>query len=244
MYNIRFFIKKFLNKILICSLVVASLFTPGCGNAPKQPDVSNVSFSVSKTDLEGYSYASRIGLDPQTLEDLLTIKENAKEYKLIPAVRNTSHEEYWKNLVTDNDDYIKTFFLNRKALTKVQAIVEFREAINVMWNDASPDELFFISTLNGNYAGIIKCSGLTSSETTIGYVTAKEYKGQNVATNALKMLVKLLKRLNENKFYSIEKTLLWIFDDNPASIAVAEKNGFTYDKQDAANNRARYKLNT
>ncbi len=232
--------KKSLNLMWLCLVLITSLFVPGCGGAQI---TQNTPFLSEKTNEDQYAYASHLDLDQQTLENLLTIKENNKEYKLIPAGKYTKDENYWTNLVTNDENYIQTFFLNRKALTKIQAVLEYRNAINIMWNNKLPDELFFIATLNGDYAGILKCSGLSSGEdVTIGYVTAKEYAGQGVATNSLKMFVELIKHLNKNEFCSVKKLLLWIFDDNPASIAVAQKNGFTCDEKDAENERSRYSL--
>ncbi len=151
--------------------------------------------------------------------------------------------EYWKSLVSTDKDYIQTFFLNKEPLTESKAISQFNDTIKIMWETEKPDFLLFIVLLNGDYAGIIKCVGLTYGKTTtIGFITAKEYAGQGVATHALKMLVSFIKYLKESRFYSVPTASLWIFDDNLASVAVAKKNKFIYTEQDVENKRGRYSL--
>ena len=84
-------------------------------------------------------------------------------------------------------------------------------------------------TLDGEYCGIISCHELGyRDDAVISYVTTKEYKNQKVATNALKMVLGLLRRLNEKGFYSVRTVSVWIFDDNEPSIRVAKSGGFSY----------------
>jgi len=243
----KFLSKKVKRKTLISyMMLIISLALTGCNksdvNVEKAKD--NSSSVTSKASVHSDSYASHLNLDEEVLDSLLvTKKEDATEYKLVPATSSKDHIEYYKNLVTSNPDYIQTYYLSRTPPTKEEASLKFSKNVNTMWNTKKPDYLLFLVTLNGEYCGVIECGGLKSRENpTIGYVTEKEYAGKGVATNALEMLVKLVKHLNSTGFYNVADLSLWIFDENLPSIAVAKKNGFDYAESDSENKRKRYVL--
>lgn len=231
--------KRQLSYVLMCLLTICSVFIVGCSNSQQTPESPTF---TSEEATKQYSYAVYLGLDKSTFEDLLTMKVDDNEYKLIPASNNSKYREYWTSLVTKDENYVKLFFQNRQGVNREQAISKFNNYIGAMWNfQGVPDELFFITAVNGKFAGIIMCSGITSEDTvTIGYITAKEYAGQGIATNSLKIMVKLIKHLNSTKFCHASAASVWIFDDNPASIAVANNNGFVYQEHDSENNKSRY----
>lgn len=235
--------KKLKIGILVsCFISGVCCLTSSCTNiSDKQENTS--SFEVKVKNDDTYSYASHLNLSEKELEDLLTINYQGNEYKLIPATDSDIHKDFWCNLVTTDEKYMQTFFLNRKLPSKYRAESQFNSKIKNMWKSNQPDSLFFLVMLNGEYCGAIESAELTSEETAfIGYITKKEYSGQNVATNALKIFVDLIRKLNDSNFYDVSNLSLWIFDSNTASINVAKKNGFVYAEADAINERSRYVL--
>ncbi|MDR1364717.1 MAG: GNAT family N-acetyltransferase [Oscillospiraceae bacterium] len=180
-----------------------------------------------------------------TNKEVSTNNTNKKNnvISLVPATKQNSN--IWINLTTKNGKYMQPFFQNKKALTKDQATYQLYYELNEMWitGRKPPNLLFFIVVFNGNRVGIIKCVGLTDSKTAlISYITAKKYARQGIATNALKMLINLIKHLNEIGVYNCEYCALWIFNDNLASIRVAEKNGFVPKKENSKEKKKKYVL--
>lgn len=243
----KFFSNKKLSikYILMCTLLAAGLLVTGCSN---NSNVQNTDSSVVESKVETTSqalvdFASHLSLDEKELGNVLTITEDDKEYKLLPATESEEDLNYWKGLTTKDKEYIQTFFQNREPLTESSATSQFNKTMRSMWKTKKPDSMLFIVLLNGNYAGIINCAGLKGTTgVTIGYVTAKEYSGQGVATNALKMFIQFVKHLNEKSSYKVPKAMLYIFDDNAASIRVSEKNGFTFVEDDEKTKISKYEL--
>ncbi len=66
---------------------VACLLTAGCSNNSQKTENTTSSITESTT-ISSYSYAPHLNLDEKTLENLLTIKNDNKEYKLIPATNS------------------------------------------------------------------------------------------------------------------------------------------------------------
>lgn len=237
--------KNILKRVFTLLLFPAiCLSIQGCNNNNiVQNQNENPVSRASSTESNRYSYASRLNLDESTLENLLKTSQNGKEYKLIPAANSSKDLDYWTNLVTTDKEYMQTFFLNRDLLDNRRATSQYDEIFESMWVETKPNTLLFIATLDGKYCGIIGCDEIKdSSSPIVFYATSKEYKNQGIATNSVKMLINLLKHLNETKFYDIKSISVWIFDDNIASITVAKNNGFVYTENDEVNKRSRYSL--
>lgn len=238
------FRKKLKIGILVsCFIGGICCLTSSCTNTSNNQENTS-SLEIKTKNDNTYSYASHLNLSEKELENLLTIKSQGNEYKLIPTTDSDVHKDFWCNLVTTDEKYMQTFFLNRKLPSKSRAESQFNSKIKSMWKSSNqPDSLFFLVMLNGEYCGAIESAELTSEETAfIGYITKKEYSGQGVATNALKIFVNLIRTLNDSNFYNVSNLSLWIFDSNKASINVAKKNGFVYTEADAINKRSRYVL--
>ena len=219
------------------------LFMSGCGNNTEQSE-NNKHSDISEYSKNLNSYSLHLNLDRNALENLLTFKKEENEYKLIPATNSKKDLEFWINLVTKDKDYIKTYFLNREPIDADKARNKFNSTIKSMWYAEKPDSLMFIILLNNNYAGIIKCTDLSvKNAATVGFITAKEYCGQGVATHGLRMFLELIKYLKDTKVCETQTISLWIFDDNLASLSVAKNIGFTFAKYDNKNKRARYDFN-
>lgn len=239
------------NLLASCMVLATCFFTSACSNGSSVENNSNSSTAVQvktqaqpKTENENlYSYASHLNLSNEELENLLTVTKEGNEYKLIPVTSNSKeYEDFWCDLVTTNEDYMQTFFLNRKLPSKSRALSQFRSKLKSMWNSRKADTLFFITTLNGEYCGTVESAGLSTEDGIIGYITKQEYAGKGIASTSLEMFVNLIKHLNSTGFYNVKTLSLWIFDDNAASISVAKKNGFVFAEADPENKRSRYSL--
>ena len=119
----------------------------------------------------------------------------------------------------------------------------FSETMHHMWKTNPPIEMFFKVYLNGERCGIFMCDYLdTSDDVEFAYMTEKNFTNKKVASTSVKMIINLLKHLNETEFYDINTVSLWIFDDNAASIKVAKNNGFKFVEKDPPNKRSKYSL--
>lgn len=234
------FKKKFI--VLFC-LLFLGLFVAGCGNQIE--NIQEKSQIHTESTQNPFVFSAQINLDRQVLESLLTRENNGNIYKLIPATDSNKDLKYWKDLVVFGDEkYVGSYFLDRKLRTENQAKSRYEKIMTAMWQQKPPDTQFYIILLNEEFAGIIDATELTSDyNAKIGYITAQHQVSKGVATNALHIVVELLKYLKCNNFYSIPNISLWIFDDNAASITVAKKNGFVYAELDIENKRSRYILN-
>ena len=233
---------KFKKLFLLPLLFLLCFVAPGCSESSGEsaPQASN---SAGQGNASLTAFASKLQLSEGELEELLTTEQNSKLYKLVPASKGNTDKDFWVNLVTTDQEYMQTYFLDRKVLQKKQAADEFSEMISGMWDQSPAQTLLFMVTLDGEYCGIISCHELNYRlGAVISYVTAKQYKNQKVATNALKMVLGLLRRLNEKGIYSVKTVSVWIFDDNEPSIQVAKSGGFSYAENDAQNKRGRYSL--
>lgn len=191
-----------------------------------------------------FSFCTNIKLDEEKLKNLLKCKIGEKEYKLVPVMDNDEDKQYWKDLVTKDENYVKTFFLGRHTLSEKDAEYMFRETIRHMWKTTPPIELFFKVYLNDERCGIFMCDYLdTDDEVEFAYMTEKKFTNQKVASTSVKIIVDFLKYLNETKFYNIKTVSLWIFDENKASIQVAKNNDFKFVEKDPPNKRSKYSLN-
>ena len=77
----------------------------------------------------------------------------------------------------------------------------------------------------------------------IGYVTEQSKANKGIATNALKIIVQLLKQMKDNNTYNYSKLSLWIFDENVSSIKVAKRNGFELSEKNYDQQLSKYTLN-
>lgn len=230
--------------IYISSFAICGIALSIVGYQHLKP-TENFTQSYSMTDAEkgnSYDFAKKLAMDENEFMQILSDEQDNKKYALIPANKDNKNVNYWVKLTTTEQDYVQTFFLNRTPYTVQKAKENFETIMHNMWEQPKPSYIFFVATLDKNYAGIIYCNGLLSSEITIGYITEKAYSGQKVSTNSLKFFVNLIKKLNSDNFYNIKTAALWIFDDNIASINVAQNNNFKESEMDIKNKRKKYTL--
>lgn len=229
---------KFLNLITI--LITTTFLLSGCAHKNIE-HTKNYKQDQPQQKTSSQKFSERLNLDDNTFKNLTSTKYNNQEYTLIPINKSQNHLTYWNNLLTSDEDYMQTFFLERKSPSTQRATSIFKNEIVNMWIKPKPTSINFILSYNGNFSGIIETANLsTENDSLIGYAVSKEYKGNNIASISLKMLLNLIKHLNSTGFYNIKSTSVWIFNDNTASQKVAQKNGFVYAESDDKNKRCRY----
>lgn len=239
---------KYKKKILLFILVPLSTnLLVGCApNKVYQTTTDSKYIYQEKNYNSNFERLSKLlNVSKTNLENKLTLKNGEDIFKLVPATENSVDLDFYKDLVVYGDEeYTKLYFQNKKMKNEEQARNHYNSYMMDMWKKSPPSSLFFLISLNDERVGIISTGTLVSSdEIMIGYVTEQSKANKGIATNALKIIVQLLKQMKDNNTYNYSKLSLWIFDENVSSIKVAKRNGFELSEKNYDQQLSKYTLN-